>query len=51
LIYDDFKERLIEDMVDGKITINEYDQKLFELNQNHQNLKDHFLYAKSKLED
>ena len=30
---------------------NEYDQKLFELNQSHQNLKDHFLYAKSKLED
>ena len=24
LIYDDFKERLIEDMVFGKITINEY---------------------------
>lgn len=51
LIYDDLKERLIEDMVFGKITINEYDQKLFELNQSHQNLKDHFLYAKSKLED
>ena len=28
LIYDDFKERLIEDMVFCKITINEYYQKL-----------------------
>lgn len=51
MIYDDFKERLMEDTVVGEITINEYDQKLFKLNQSHQNLKDHFLYAKSKLED
>ena len=40
-IYYDLVERLNEDMlVYGKITINEYDEKLFELNKSHQHLKD-----------
>ena len=46
----DLLERLIDDMVFGKITIAQYDKKHYELNQGHQHLKDIWCYKKSKLE-
>ena len=49
-IYGDLLERLIDDMVFGKITIAQYDKKHHELNQGHQHLKDKWCYKKSKLE-
>ena len=49
-IYGDLLERLIDDMVFGKITIAQYDKKHHELNQGHQHLKDIWCYKKSKLE-
>ena len=50
-IYGDLLERIIDDMVFGKITIDEYDKKHNELNLGHQKLKDEYCYKKSKLED
>ena len=49
-IYGDLLERLIDDMVFGKITIAQYDKKHHELNQGHQHLKDIWCYKKSKFE-
>lgn len=49
-IYGDLLERLIDDMVFGKITIAQYDKKHHELNQGHQHLKDSWCFKKSKLE-
>ena len=49
-IYGDLLERLIDDMVFGKITIAQYDKKHHELDQGHQHLKDKWCYKKSKLE-
>tara|TARA_B110000977_G_scaffold48234_1_gene65474 strand:- start:261 stop:839 length:579 start_codon:yes stop_codon:yes gene_type:complete len=49
-IYGDLLERLIDDMVFGKITIAQYDKKHHELKQGHQHLKDKWCYKKSKLE-
>ena len=49
-IYGDLLERLKEDMVWGKITVDEYDKKHHELNLGHQKLKDEYCYVKSKLE-
>ena len=49
-IYGDLLERLKEDLVWGKITVNEYDKKHHELNLGHQKLKDEYCYKKSKLE-
>ena len=49
-IYGDLLERLIDDMVFGKITIAQYDKKHHELNQGHQHLKDKWCYKKSKFE-